>query len=92
MSTMVVLSDAISHLRREPGDDDAEIQRKLDESEGWAMRVMGPNYVDTWNPTTVPGEVKSAILCRLTSLYDMNELYLKTAYALIEPWRQHTMA
>lgn len=106
MSTLVTLAQAISHLRRETGEDDTEIQRKLDEAESWAIRVMGSNYLNTWTDASVPGEVRSAIMMRLSSLYDADQVtsrqgynstaatspFVDAAYRAIEPWRDHVIA
>jgi hypothetical protein len=90
--SLVTFEAAVAHLRQIDGEDDGEIILKLAEAEAWAIDVMGDNYDEDWDEDTVPAFIRSAILCRLTALYDGSEEHFKLADHLIRRWRQHTLA
>lgn len=92
--TLVTLEAAIAHLRQIAGQDDAEIGRKLAEAEAWAVDVMGTNSDPTWTDLTVPDMIRSAILLRLSALYNgaTDGKEFDVADRLIERWRDRTIA
>lgn len=76
---LITLDVAKQHLRVDHTDDDADIQRKVDEATdhimGYIKKTIGtpdpddPSIVD-WTPETVPPRIRSAVCLMLSKLYD----------------------
>lgn len=72
VSQLVSLEDAKRHLRANSNavaDSDADIQAKLDQATAFVLRQCGSLADDTWDESTVPAGVYTAVLLHLTELY-----------------------
>lgn len=72
VTSLVSLRDAKRHLREGSAavvQTDAEIQAKLYQATAFVLRLCGSLADDTWDETTVPVPVHTAILLHLAELY-----------------------
>jgi hypothetical protein len=69
MADLVTLADAKTHLRITTSSHDADITEKLADASAIILDYLR-EPADTWDPTTVPKPVKSAVFLMLTHLYE----------------------
>jgi hypothetical protein len=83
---IVTLQEAKDQLSITHGDQDAFIQSKLDEAEALVLNYCTAPHVDPWTASTVPLEVRSAILDVLTDLYTDRGDVERPASRTPSPW------
>jgi hypothetical protein len=66
---LVTLADAKVHLRIRDTDHDADVDAKRSAASAIVFRHLKQQADPAWTATTVPGDVKSAVLVLLTFLY-----------------------
>lgn len=68
---LIDTAEAKRHIRDNggPAQTDAEIEAKLAQATAFVLKMCGTLADDTWDETTVPAEVHTAILLHLTELY-----------------------
>lgn len=83
---LVDLETAKAHLRAESSvaASDLEVQRKLDQATAFVIRACGALADDTWDVTTCPAPVQTAILMHLSEIYtDRGDAERKDAFGLM---------
>jgi hypothetical protein len=86
---MLPMRDYLEQMRVAEGADDSRVSSIAEAAESWAIEVLGANFDP--NAGFDPA-VRQAVVMRAHGLYDSDELRLKIAAMLIEPWRDHTVA
>lgn len=66
----ILLEDAKAHLRVTDDNENADVQRKLTQSEAIILDYLKSQADPAWDETTVPGQVVSATLLMLSHLYE----------------------
>jgi len=66
---LVTLDDAKAHLKIFDTDHDAEVTNRLADSTAWVIGYLNLAAPPTWDDTTVPGQVRAAILVHLAMLW-----------------------
>jgi hypothetical protein len=68
---LVTLDEAKRHLYQEwTTDNDADIQAKLEQASAIIRDYLTKRNDETWDPTTVPLPIKSAVLLMLDHLWE----------------------
>lgn len=70
MAALVTLDVAKEHLRLEGTAEDPRITRLIDEASAYIQNYMADKGDPDWTPDTVPPQVRSAVLIKLTDLHD----------------------
>jgi hypothetical protein len=69
VATLITVDEAKVHLKIFDAAHDVEVGDKLAQAEGFIAGYLADEWDPAWDATTLPGEVKAAILVYLTLLY-----------------------
>lgn len=67
---LITLAEAKGYLRVDHADEDAEIQRMVDQASALIVGYVTVDGADAWTDQTAPGEARSAAQMMVASLYD----------------------
>jgi Phage gp6-like head-tail connector protein len=66
---LVLLEDAKTHLKIFDTAHDAEVTARLADSTAWVIGYLNLAEAPAWDPITVPGDVRAAVLLHVTMLW-----------------------